>query len=63
MAKKPKASENKARNVETSARRKVLEQELGKLTYEIAKLQKTGNALVKRGNEIGVILEQLDGKK
>lgn len=63
MRKKPKANLNKAKDVETSTKRAKLERELGKLTFEIAKLQKAGNALVKRSNEIGQELERLDGKE
>ncbi len=58
-----KSSENKAKDVETPAKRAKLEQELGILTYQLAKLQKTGNALAKRSNEIGTELEKLDAKK
>jgi hypothetical protein len=57
--KRPKASQNKAVNVETSAKKTKLQQELGRLTFEIGKLQKLGNGMVKRSNEIAQELEKL----
>ncbi len=59
----PKSSKNKAKDVETSARKTKLEQELGRLTYQLAKLRETSNALTKRSNEIGAELERLYGGK
>ena len=61
MKKKPKPSENKAKDVEKTPRAK-LEQELGKLTYEMAKLKEELNKKGQRSNQIGQALELLDGK-
>ncbi len=40
-----------------------LEQELGKLTYERAKLVKAMNENTQRSNEIGTILEGMEEKE
>ncbi len=59
--KNPKATENKAKDVEKTPRAK-LEQELGRLTYSMAKLKVQLNAQGQRSNQIGSALEALDGK-
>lgn len=58
----PKAKDNKAEKVETKQRVNKLHTELGKLTYEIAKLKVELNKRVQRSNQIGNELEKLDGK-
>ncbi len=63
MKNKPKPTENKAKDIETQSRIVILERELGKLTKELAIMQKIGNEKVRRSNEILLELERLDGKK
>lgn len=58
---KPKSSENKSEDVETSARVKKLHTELGKLTFEIAELRGELNEKAVRSNEIGGLLKELNG--
>ena len=57
---KTKATENKAKDVEKTPRAK-LEQELGKLTFEIAKLREELNKKAQQSNAIGNELEKLNG--
>lgn len=61
MEKKPKPSENKAKDVEKTPRAK-LEQELGRLTFSMAKLKAQLNAQAQRSNQIAQELEKLDVK-
>ncbi len=62
MSKTPKAGENKAADTETICIRVKLEQELGRLTYEIAKLNEQLRLKVQRSNAIATTLEELNGK-
>ncbi|KKN58275.1 hypothetical protein LCGC14_0553550 [marine sediment metagenome] len=56
-----KLGENKAKDVETPAKRAKLEQELGRLTFEMAELREEQNKRAKRSNEIGGLLKGLNG--
>jgi len=58
--KKPKPSENKAQNVEISARVYELKAELGGLTFEMAKLREKLNEKAKRSNAVATTLEELN---
>jgi chaperonin cofactor prefoldin len=51
-------NEKKARKT----KRDKLEQELGQLTYARAKLERQLNENARRSNEIGTILEGMDGE-
>ena len=57
----PKATKNKAENVEIKERRKKLATELGELTFERAKLTERMNEIAKRSNEIATEMERLSG--
>ncbi len=61
--KKPKASKNKAKDVEKPSRKAKLEQELGRLTFEIAKLKEQVTIKVNRSNQIGQELDKLNGQR
>lgn len=54
--------ENKAADTETTGRKAKLERELGRLTYEIAKLNEQLRLKVQRSNVIATTLEELNGK-
>ena len=56
-----KSSKNKAKDVEKPSNKAKLEQELGRLTFEIAKLKEQVNVRAQRSNEIGQELEKLNG--
>ena len=59
---KPKATQNKAEDVETPDRAK-LERELGQLVYKIERLKRVATPLQQRVNQIGTILEGIDNGK
>ena len=69
MSKKPKATENTAKDVETAkvnkAKRKELAAELGELTLLKAKLVGQVNQITERQRQLAEEMEQLanDGKK
>ncbi len=56
-----KSSKNKAKDVEKPSNKAKLEQELGKLTFEIAKLREELNKKAQQSNAIGNELEKLNG--
>ncbi len=56
-----KSSKNTAKDVEKPSNKAKLEQELGRLTFEIAKLKEQVNEKAKRSNEIGQELDKLNG--
>ncbi len=58
---KPKPTENKAKDVEKTPRAK-LEQELGRLTFELAKLKEVADKKLHRSNQLAQALDALDSK-
>ncbi len=56
-----KSSKNTAKDVEKPSNKAKLEQELGRLTFEIAKLKEQLNEKAKKSNEIGQELDRLNG--
>ena len=56
-----KSSKNKAKDVEKPSSKAKLEQELGRLTFEIAKLKEQVTTKVNRSNQIGQELDGLNG--
>lgn len=64
---KPKATQNKSKDVKVLNRREKLEAELGRLTYKIAilraqivRINEQAKPLIERSNQIATELERMD---